>query len=84
MSRTRRANDEDESTLRFVTFLKNRLSPEDMERLKKMLDDKAEEMGEDSPPAFEGKPKPGGAMAADSRGKNYEDRFPMAVRIGLV
>jgi hypothetical protein len=86
--RTRRANDEgldDDLTEKIVAFLGNRLSKEDMTRLENILrDHKAKKTAEDEPPPFEGEPKPGGAMAADSRGKNYEDRFPGAARIGII
>jgi hypothetical protein len=85
----RRAMDaefDDETMKNAMAFLQDKLGLEDFASLKKILgatndEDMDEDMSEDSPPSFKGMPKPGGAMAADSRGKAYADMFPDAAKI---
>lgn len=94
---------DDEATEEMVSFLKEKLSPEDFNSLKEMLsknqetaDEEAEDEeddaksakdkpAKDSPPAFKGMPKTGGnQVAADAQGTSFADRWPNAIRIGLL
>jgi hypothetical protein len=93
LTRKRLAKDgevSDEKMEKAVTFLTNRLSEEDMLRFKQILQtpdadnedaDNTPTEDEDGPAPFKDMPKPGGSMAADSRGNSYADRFPNAARI---
>jgi hypothetical protein len=75
----------DEDVEEFVRFLKAKLKPDDFSELQEMLgqsqqsDEDEPEMTMDEPPEF--KPKPGGGMAADARGKSYAEMWPEAARI---
>jgi len=65
-----------------MAFLEEKLGQDDFGTLKKILGaNKDEDMGEDEPPSFPGAPKPGGAMAADSRDDSYFKMFPDNARI---
>ena len=87
---------DDQEVEEFIEFLNNKLSPDDFGALKNMLaksqqskdeaeeeeDEEEMETAKDEPPPFKG--KPGGEMAADSRGKTFADRWPQAARITVL
>jgi hypothetical protein len=71
----------DETIQKCITFLSNRLSPEDVERFKKhVTSDKPDSEDYDDPPTpyvgpddLKGKEKSSSSMAADSRGNSWAD-----------
>jgi hypothetical protein len=82
-------DDDDASGIgQIQVFLRNRLSTQDYQRFCQMMAalnggtihpstyDLDKEQGQDEPPDFPGKPRPGGKMAGDARPRSYHDEFP--------
>ena len=83
LARRRPAKDseiDDDTMEKAMAFLKERLEPEEMTKLKVILKgEKAEEAEDDEPTEL---PKPGGKLvASDARPKSYSERWPTAARI---